>query len=84
MAPELNASAHKDLVLCPKCGSPNVKCVLTLPIHDDPDFIVARRRRCLACSHRWYSAQGPEKVCHVRYNQHLVGGQSLSVVAISS
>ena len=77
-------SAQRDFITCPKCGSNNVQCVLTVPVLNDPDFNVARRRHCKKCRHRWYSAQKPEQLCHVQYLTHLDGTQSVSVVPLTS
>lgn len=42
---------------CPECGSRNVRVCMTKTAEAD---ITVRRRVCLACEHRWYTAQGPE------------------------
>lgn len=44
---------------CPKCGSHNVTVVLTKTARRG--FRI-RRRHCLTCNHRYYTAQPPEHV----------------------
>jgi len=45
---------------CPICCSRNTKVVCTRPTIDDTATV--RRRRCLACDHRWYAIQVPETI----------------------
>ena len=42
---------------CPKCGRGRTRVVCT---KRTPDGVTIRRRRCVACEHRWYSIQYPE------------------------
>ena len=44
---------------CPKCGSQNSRVVLTKPVKNGR-FALVRRRRCVDCGERWYTAQAPE------------------------
>ena len=44
---------------CPACGSFNCRVVSTKRVVEGP-YEVVRRRRCVACDHRWYTAQEPE------------------------
>ena len=41
---------------CPKCGSFNCRVVTTKRTTEGP-YEVVRRRRCVSCDHRWYTAQ---------------------------
>ena len=42
---------------CPKCSQLRTRVVCT---KRTPDGVTIRRRRCVACEHRWYSIQYPE------------------------
>jgi len=42
---------------CPECGQGRTRVVCT---KRTPDGVTIRRRRCVACEHRWYSIQYPE------------------------
>lgn len=44
---------------CPSCGAHRIRVVLTTYSTDKE---IIRRRRCLACEHRWYTIQQPEKL----------------------
>ena len=44
---------------CPACGSFNCRVVTTKRTTDGP-YETVRRRRCVSCDHRWYTAQHPE------------------------
>jgi len=44
---------------CPACGSFNCRVVSTKRVVEGP-YEVVRRRRCVTCDHRWYTAQEPE------------------------
>lgn len=61
---------------CPECGSQNSRVVLTKPVKNDR-FAVIRRRRCVTCGHRWYTAQAPEVyISGVNWSQQ--DGQSIA------
>lgn len=45
-------------VRCPECGSWKNRVVLTQTLEDES---MVRRRACLACEHRWYAHQPPER-----------------------
>ena len=42
---------------CPECGHGRTRVVCTKRA---PDGVTIRRRKCVACEHRWYSIQYPE------------------------
>ena len=44
---------------CPACGSFNCRVVTTKRTTEGP-YEVVRRRRCVTCDHRWYTAQHAE------------------------
>jgi len=48
---------------CPECSRRNSKVVLTKEVING-EFDVVRRRHCLACGHRWYTAQTREISVH--------------------
>jgi hypothetical protein len=45
---------------CPSCGSHNVRVVITRPTRDY--LHILRRRKCVACAHRWYTLQDCERI----------------------
>ena len=67
-------------VLCPKCGSHELRCVFTKEIVGHPEFAIGRRRKCVDCGHQWYSAQQIEQVCRLRFVNEPNGKQSLVVI----
>ena len=44
---------------CPACGSFRCRVVTTKRTTEGP-YEVVRRRRCVTCDHRWYTAQHAE------------------------
>ena len=44
---------------CAKCGSFRVHVVTTKRTVEGP-YEIVRRRHCISCNHRWYTAQVPE------------------------
>ena len=46
-------------MICPKCGSANMKCTDSRPTNHRN--AIKRRRMCLDCDHRWNTLEMPEK-----------------------
>ena len=44
---------------CPACGSFHCRVVTTKRTTEGP-YAYVRRRRCVTCNHRWYTAQHAE------------------------
>ncbi len=42
---------------CPQCSCRRTAVVSTRQLEDG---VIVRRRKCLGCSHRWYTRQQPE------------------------
>jgi len=60
-------------VQCPKCGSYRTYVIVT----NSTDKGIIRRRRCAACSHRWYTRQPHEEpvsrydIVHINKKPHM-------------
>lgn len=44
---------HSNIDICPHCGEQEVKVIDSRPVEGSREPIRRRRRKCLACSHRW-------------------------------
>lgn len=63
---------------CPKpeCGSFNCRVVTTKQTTGGP-YQVVRRRRCVSCGHRWYTAQQAE--IEITSDQMVWAGDEISL-----
>jgi|SRR5579859_2274817 len=49
---------------CPACGGPRVRITDSRPLATGSAPIVRRRRKCLACPHRWSTYEVPADAYH--------------------
>lgn len=68
-----------EAVKCPHCGSDEIRATYTNG--HDADRVV-RQRRCLACQHRWYTAELAVSLAVVGWERKEPNGKSVPVLRV--
>jgi len=68
-----------EAVKCPQCGSDEIRATYTNG--HDADRVV-RQRRCLACHHRWYTAELAVSLAVVGWERKEPKSKSLPVLRV--
>ncbi|NBV62487.1 MAG: hypothetical protein EBR73_15760 [Rhodobacteraceae bacterium] len=68
-----------EVVKCPQCGSDEIRATYTNG--HDADRVV-RQRRCLACQHRWYTAELAVSLAVVGWERKEPSGKSVPVLRV--